>query len=257
MPAGRVSGRIALVTGAGQGIGAEIARTLAAEGAKVILVDKKDDGLKSVDDALLKEGHDCFSLRADITKKSDLERLFLKVAEKYGKLDILVNNAGTIRPALFDGMDEADWDFILNVDLKGLVFCTQSAARLMKENGYGRIVNISSMSAAGVYMPGFSSYSAAKAAVNDFTKNAARELGAWGITVNAVAPGEILTALTYQDQTKEAVEEKLKRSTDMTMVRRIGQTRDVANAVCFLSSEEASFITGVILPVDGGRIDRM
>ena len=253
----RFAGKTAVVTGGGQGIGAEIARSLVSQGASVVLVDKRSEGLEKVKNELDGEGARCITIKADITNKNDIERIFKESIIAYGQVDILVNNAGTIRPALFDDMDEEDWDFIQRVDLKGLVFCTQAAARIMKEQQYGKIVNISSMSANGVYMPGFSSYSAAKAAVDNFTQTAARELGEWNINVNAVAPGEILTDLTYKDQTEEEVEVKLKRSTEMTMVKRLGQPKDVADAVCFLASDESSFISGVVLLVDGGRIDRM
>ena len=141
--------------------------------------------------------------------------------------------------------------------MKGLFLCTQAVAPHMIKQRYGKIVNVSSMAAQGWYMPGFASYCAAKAAVNNLTKFTARELGVYGINVNAVAPGEILTALTYQNQTKEQVEKKLKDSRDMTMVKRLGEPRDVASLILFLASDESSFIAGEIIAVDGGRIDRM
>lgn len=253
----RFSGKIAVVTGGGQGIGAEIALRMAAEGAAVILANRKPAGMEKVKEDITKAGGKCLAVPTDITRKNEIDNLFKTAVDEFGRVDILVNNAGTIRPALFSDMDEEDWDFIQRVDLKGLAFCTQAAAAVMKKQKYGKIVNISSMSAAGVYMPGFASYSAAKAAVNNFTQTAARELGEWGINVNAVAPGEILTALTYQDQSEEEVKEKLERSTNMTMMKRLGSVQDVANAVCFFASEDSSFITGVVLAVDGGRIDRM
>jgi len=253
----RFTGKIAVVTGGGQGIGAEIALSLARQEASIVLANRKPEGMAKVKEEIMRLGGKCISVPTDITIKRDIDRLFEATLKEYGRLDILVNNAGTIRPALFDEMDEEDWDFIQRVDLKGLAFCTQAASAIMKKQKYGKIINISSMSALGVYMPGFASYSAAKAAVNSFTQTSARELGSWNINVNAVAPGEILTDLTYKDQTKEEVEVKLQRSTDMTMLKRLGQVADVANAVCFFASDESSFITGTVLSVDGGRIDRM
>ncbi len=253
----KFSGKVALVTGGGQGIGAAIAVSLARQGALVAIANRNEKAMDSVKNQILEFGGTCLTVKTDITKITDIQNLFNIFEKKFGKLDILVNNAGTIRPALFHEMDEEDWDFIQRVDLKGLVFCTQHAAAIMKKSKYGKIINVSSMSADGVYMPGFASYSAAKAAVNNFTKTAARELGEWNINVNAVAPGEIITALTYQDQTKDEVEKKLKRSTEMTMMKRLGSPDDVASAVCFFASDESSFITGTVLPVDGGRIDRM
>ncbi len=253
----KFSGKTAVVTGGGQGIGAEIAIELASQGASIALANRKPEGMAKVKEKIINAGGCCIAVPTDITVKKDIQNLFQKVMKEFGRVDVLVNNAGTIRPALFSEMNEEDWDFIQRVDLKGLVFCTQAAAAIMKKQKYGKIVNISSMSAAGVYMPGFASYSAAKAAVNNFTQTSARELGEWNINVNAVAPGEILTDLTYQDQTEEEVKLKLERSTNMTMLKRLGQTKDVAKAVCFFASDESSFITGTILSVDGGRIDRM
>jgi 3-oxoacyl-[acyl-carrier protein] reductase len=180
-----------------------------------------------------------------------------RALEEFGRIDILVNNAGTIHPAGFLEATEQDWDAIQNIDVKGLFLCTQAVAPHMIKQRYGKIVNVSSMAAQGWYMPGFASYCAAKAAVNNLTKFTARELGVYGINVNAVAPGEILTALTYQNQTKEQVEKKLKDSRDMTMVKRLGEPRDVASLILFLASDESSFIAGEIIAIDGGRIDRM
>ena len=193
----------------------------------------------------------------DVTVKAEIESMVQRTLATFGKVDILVNNAGTIRPVSFLETTEEDWDAIQAIDLKGLFLCTQAVAPHMIKRRFGKIINISSMAAHGWYMPGFASYCAAKAAVNNFTKYTARELGEFGINVNAVAPGEILTALTYQGQDREEAEKKLEHSRAMTMVRRIGKPCDVAFAVLFLASEESSYVAGEIIGVDGGRIDRM
>ena len=250
-------GKVALVTGAGRGIGEAIARRLAAEGAKVVLTDKLETGIAGLGAELREGGCTAMEIVADVTSVSDINRMVQSAIAEYGRIDILINNAGTIRPTEFLTMTEEDWDFIQRVDLKGLVMCTQRVAAGMVEQKYGKIVNISSMCANRVYLRGYASYAAAKAAVNNFTQYVARELGVYNINVNAVTPGEILTSLTYQDQTKEAVEKKLEKSKEMTMLKKLGSTADVANLVLFLASDAASFITAEIISVDGGRIDRL
>ena len=254
---GRLEGKVAIVTGAGRGIGAEIARTFAREGAGVVIASLIREEIDQVAEELRKAGHTALPLQTDVTVKAEIASMVQRTQEEFGRIDILVNNAGTIRPAGFLETTEADWDTIQTVDLKGLFLCTQAVAPHMIRQRYGKIVNISSMAAHGWYMPGFASYCAAKAAVNNLTTYTARELGEYGINVNAVAPGEILTALTYQGQEKEEVEKKLKHSRAMTMVKRIGEPKDVASLVLFLASDESSYITGEVISVDGGRIDRM
>ena len=230
----RFSGKTAIVTGGAQGIGAEIALSLSREGSSVVLADISKSGMSTVRSQIEKMGMSCLCVRTDVTKRDDVNTLIEQAVERFGTVDILVNNAGTILPAPFLTFSEKDWDFLQRVDLKGAVFCTQAVAPVMIRQNYGKIVNISSMSAFGVYMPGFASYSAAKTAVNNFTQTAARELGEKGINVNAVAPGEILTDLTYKDQTEQQVAEKLERSKKMTMIKRLGQPEDVAKS-CLLS----------------------
>ncbi len=254
---GRLKGKTAIVTGAGRGIGAEIARTFAREGAAVVLAARSQKEIDEVTAELRDHGVPVLPVKTDVTVKADVDALVAQAIAQFGRIDILVNNAGTIRPVKFLETSEEDWDAIQDVDLKGLFMCTQAVAPHMIRQGRGKIVNISSMAASGWYMSGFASYCAAKAAVNNFTKYTAREFGEHGINVNAVAPGEILTALTYQDQKREEVEKKLEVSRAMTMMKRIGEPRDVALAVLFLSSDESGYITGQILGVDGGRIDRM
>jgi 3-oxoacyl-[acyl-carrier protein] reductase len=254
---GRLAGKVAIVTGAGRGIGAEIARTFAKEGADIVLAEIDDANAQKVAEEVRNLGQKALTVKTDVTRKAEISEMVERTLKEFGRVDILVNNAGTIRPVGFLETTEEDWDAIQNIDLKGLFLCTQAVAPHMIKRGYGRIVNVSSMASHGWYMPGYASYCAAKAAVNNLTKYSARELGEHGVTVNAVAPGEILTSLTYKDQVKEEVEEKLILSRSMTMTKRIGETRDVALLVLFLASDESSYITGEVISVDGGRIDKM
>ena len=240
-----------------RGIGAEIARSLASEGADLVIASLIHDEVEQIAEEVRGMGRAALGVLTDVTVKSDVVRMVDRAIERYERIDVLVNNAGTIRPAGFLEASEEDWDALQAVDLKGVFLCTQAVAAHMIRQRAGKIVNISSMASFGWYMPGYASYCAAKAAVNNLTKYTARELGEFGINVNAVAPGEILTALTYQGQTKEEVDKKLASSRAMTMVKRIGEPRDVAALVLFLASDEASFITGEIVSIDGGRIDRM
>jgi len=253
----RLTGKVAIITGAGRGIGAEIARVFAKEGADVVLAARTKEEIDHVAEEVQSIGRKALSVQMDVTVKSDIVSMVQHTMEAFGKVDILVNNAGTIRIANFLEATEEDWEAIQAIDLKGVFLCTQAVAPHMISRRYGKIINITSMAANGWYMPGFASYCAAKAAVNNLTKTTARELGQYGINVNAVAPGEILTAITYLGQTEEQVEKKLRNSRDMTMIKRIGEPRDVALPVLFLSTDESSFITGEIIYVDGGRIDKM
>ena len=253
----RLSGKVAIVTGAGRGIGAEIARTFAREGAAVVIASLIREEIDQVAEEVRSRGRAVLSVQTDVTVKAEIESMVQRTQKEFGKIDILVNNAGTIRPASFLETTEEDWDAIQAIDLKGLFLCTQAVAPHMIRQRYGKIVNISSMAAHGWYMPGFASYCAAKAAVNNLTKYTARELGEYGINVNAVAPGEILPPLHIKARRGRKSKKSSTHSRAMTMVKRIGEPRDVASLVLFLVSDESSYITGEIISVDGGRIDRM
>ncbi len=176
----KLKDKVAIVTGGGRGIGEEIVRLFAKEGASVAIVDKAEEGMKKVANELRLKHGNVIEIKADVTNNSNIERAVKEIVEKFGKIDILVNNAGTIFPVDFLEISDEDWNFIQNVDLKGLVMFTKNVAPHMIKQKYGKIVNISSMAAFGVYMPGFASYSAAKSAVNSFTQYAARELGPYG-----------------------------------------------------------------------------
>ena len=249
---GRLEGRVALVTGAGRGIGRATATRFAREGARVCLADVESDGLAEAAASLVDGGMDAFATRMDVTSRTDVEDAVERTIERYGRLDILVNNAGVTRDNLSHKMTDEDWRTVLNVHLTGTFFCSRAAQRHMVEKGYGRIVNVSSTSALG--NRGQANYSAAKAGVVGLTKTLAIELGRYGITANAVAPGFIETEMTRETAARlgldfeEFVEEMVKE----IPVGRGGWPEDVAAAILYLASEEAAFVSGHVLYVAGG-----
>ena len=247
-----LSGKYALVTGGSRGIGRGIALTLASQGANVatncITNLEKCDFIAG---EVVKMGREAFSLQADVSKSDQVAAMFEKIRQKWGRLDILVNNAGIIEYADFEGMTEEQWDRVLDVNLKGQFLCAKEAVRLMKPNNWGRIINIASISSGGVGI-GFSKishYTASKGGVVALTENMALELGKYGINVNAVAPGAIETDMSAQSMASEDV---LKAMLSRIPKARIGKPEDVGAAVAFLASNEADYITGTVLYVDGG-----
>ncbi|MGB3680913.1 MAG: SDR family NAD(P)-dependent oxidoreductase [Rubrobacteraceae bacterium] len=249
---GRLEGRVALVTGASRGIGRATARRLAAEGARVCLADLDVDDASSAASEFVGEGMDAFAARMDVTRRTEVEAVVQTVVERYGKLDILVNNAGVTRDDLIYKMKDEDWSMVLNVHLNGAFLCSQAAQKHMVENGYGRIVNVSSTSALG--NRGQANYSAAKAGLQGFTKTLALELGRYGVTVNSVAPGFIQTEMTRATAERMGIdwEEFVVARSKEIPVGRGGKPGDVASAILYFASEEASFVSGQVLYVAGG-----
>ena len=245
----RLANKVAVVTGGSRGIGRGIALKLAAEGARVVVNYRSNAAAAEEVVALIKkQGGEAIAVQADVSLVSDAQNLIKTATKTYGRLDILVNNAGTTRDMLIMLMKEADWDLVLNTNLKSAFNCCKSAARIMMKQRYGRIVNITSVSGlAG--QAGQTNYSASKAGLVGFTKALAKELGPRKITVNAVAPGFVYTDLTAD------LDERLRDlALEMTPLGRFGTSEDMANAVAFLASDEASFITGQIISVDGGLV---
>lgn len=237
------SGKTVVVTGSARGIGLAIAEEFLKRKANVVICDIDQAAI----DTVVKElGGNTAGFKADVTRADDVVTLFDKAVEKYGRVDVVVNNAGITRDALMIRMDEKDWDLVLDINLKGAFLVTKTASRVMMKQRYGRIVNISSV--VGLTgNAGQSNYSASKAGLIGLTKSSARELAPRGITVNAVAPGYIDTEMTRSlpDAAKEAF-------LSQVQVKRMGLPSDVAAAVVFLASEEASYITGQVIAVDGG-----
>ncbi|CAN5651204.1 3-oxoacyl-ACP reductase FabG [soil metagenome] len=249
---GRLEGRVALVTGASRGIGRATAWRLATEGARVCLADLDVEGSSTAAAEFVDEGMDAFAVQLDVTWRSEVEAVVGKVVDRYGKLDILVNNAGVTRDDLIYKMKDEDWSTVLNVHLTGAYLCSQAAQKHMVQNGYGRIVNVSSTSALG--NRGQANYSAAKAGLQGFTKTLALELGRYGVTVNSVAPGFIETEMTRATAERMGVdwEEFVTAREKEIPVGRGGKPEDVAAAILYFASKESSFVSGQVLYVAGG-----
>jgi 3-oxoacyl-[acyl-carrier protein] reductase len=243
-----IEGRAAIVTGGGSGIGAEVVRLLAEEGAHVAIVDL--DGAKAVAkaNAMSATGCSAIAVQADVTNAASVEEMITQVTHHFGALHILVNNAGFTRDARITAMTEEAWDAVIDVTLKGAFLCAKAAMPHLKKHGHGRIINISSRAHLG--NPGQTNYSSAKAGLIGFTRALALEGGLSFITVNAVAPGLIDTEMVRALFNYEKVREKAEKGTP---IPRIGTASDVANAVVFLSSDKASYITGEVVHVTGGR----
>ncbi len=239
-----LSSKVAIITGGARGIGREIALRLAEAGATAVVSDVAD--AEPVAEEIKKMGRQSLAVAADVTSASDVAGMVEKVIAEYGRIDILVNNAGIARDQLLMRMSEEDWEAVLNVNLKSVFLCTRGVLRQMVKQRWGRIVSISSIVGI-VGNPGQANYSSSKAGMIGFTKTIAREVGSRGITVNAIAPGFIVSKMTDQ-LSEEQKSEMLKR----IPLGFLGTPRDVAEAVAFLASEEARYITGQVLGVDGG-----
>ncbi|MCF6215604.1 MAG: 3-oxoacyl-ACP reductase FabG [Emcibacter sp.] len=235
--------KVAIITGAGQGIGAAISRRLAQEGAKVVLVDINADCLKDIAHELDTE---TLTISADISKKNHVLNMVEQTKNTFGRVDILVNNAGIIRDGFLSRLSEDDWDKVMDVNLKGPFLCCQAVFDTMKAQNSGKIVNIVSRSWLGNI--GQANYSASKGGLVSLTRTLALELARFQINVNAVAPGLIETPMT-----KNMPEEALARLLRMQPTGKMGSVDDIAAAVAFLSSGDGAFINGQILHVDGGK----
>jgi 3-oxoacyl-[acyl-carrier protein] reductase len=247
-----VQGRVALVTGGAQGIGAAVAKRLAAGGASVGVLDLQEQAAQAVADEITAAGGKAIGLGADVSKRDQVEAAVARVAGEFGGLHILVNNAGVIRDNLLFKMTDDDWTMVMEVHLRGAFLCSQAAQKHMGEAQYGRIISMSSTSATG--NRGQANYSTAKMGLQGFTKTLAIELGPRGITANAIAPGFIETAMTKAtaERVGTTIEAMREGVASTVPVRRGGLPEDIANAVAFFAAEESGYVTGQVLYVDGG-----
>jgi 3-oxoacyl-[acyl-carrier protein] reductase len=240
----RLKDRVALVIGAARGIGAAIAERFVEEGATVVIADR-DEAAGTAMAARL----GCTFLSADIASKPDAERAVAAPVQRHGRLDILVQNAGIYPWTMIENIEPEEWDHVLAVNLRGTYLAARAALAPMRAAGSGRMIFTSSITGPRVTSPGHGHYSASKAGINGFIKAAALEFAGFGITVNGVEPGNILTEAVTAARSPAF----LKAMQDMVPLGRLGTPRDVANAVLFLASEEASYITGTTILVDGGQ----
>lgn len=240
--------RVVVITGGSKGIGRAVANRFAEENARLILVHYDADDSASLETLkqLSEKGVEAVSYRVDVSSFKAVEELFSEIYAKFEKIDVLVNNAGITRDALFMRMTEEAWDTVLNINLKSVFNCTQSVIRAMVKQRQGRIVNVSSV-VGQIGNPGQANYSASKAGVMAFTKTIAKEVAPRGITVNAVAPGFILTEMTdiLPDKVKNYFMQQIPFG-------RMGKPEEVADAIYWLCSEQSSYITGQIIHVNGG-----
>jgi NAD(P)-dependent dehydrogenase (short-subunit alcohol dehydrogenase family) len=241
----RLRDKIALVTGAAGGIGAATARRFAREGAAVAINDAKPEGLEAVAGEIRAAGAKALVLPGDVTKKADCERIVQEVSRTFGRLDILINNAGINRDAMAAKMTEEQWDAVLSVNLKGTFLCAQAALPGMRERAWGRVVNTSSIGSLGNI--GQANYAASKAGVIGLTKTLALEYAKYGVTVNAVAPGPVMTAMLAG--VPDAIRERI---VAQVPVGRIASPDEIAGVHVFLASDDAAFITGQVIFADGG-----
>ena len=246
-----LEGKIALVTGAGRagkGIGRSIALRLAKEGAKIAIADFVPDAADSVAKEVIDAGGEALAVYGSVSKPEDADKMVEATVDRFGRIDILVNNAGITRDNIIARMSEQEWDMVLDTNLKGVFVCTKAVSKLMIRQRGGKIVNMASVMGM-MGNAGQANYSASKGGVIALTKTTAKELGSRGVNVNAVAPGFIQTVMT-----EEMPEDAKAGIAQQIPLRRLGTPEDVAEVVLFLCSEASSYVTGQVIPVDGGMV---
>jgi len=250
----KLSNRVALVTGSSRGIGRATALAFAREGADVVVnYHSRSDKAEEVASQIRQIGRKAIAIKADVADRDAVDSMVKTAIAEFGKIDILMNNAGAIRRAEFLDTSPEDWDIQIRTNLSGTFNCTQAVAKYMVKRRYGKIINISSIMGLGLNITRLVGYAVSKAAIINLTKMVALELGKWGINVNCIAPGVILTEFTYESRTEEEVQAHIKRQKENSVLGLIGKPEDIANTAVFLASDESAYITGQVIVVDGGN----
>lgn len=244
-----IQGKTVLITGASKGIGRGIAKVFAKQGANTVIVARHLDAAQGVADELKAAGYEAMGVAADVADKASLQAAVQTAVEAYGGLDILCANAGIFPSASLEEMTEEDWDTVMNTNLKGTLFSVQTCLPELKKSAAGRVVITSSITGPITGFPGWSHYGASKAGQLGFIRTAAIELAKYGITVNAVMPGNILT-----EGLEDMGDDYLKQMASSIPLKRLGSVEDIANAMLYFASEEAGYVTGQTIVVDGGQV---
>ncbi len=255
---GKLDKKVAIITGGGTGIGRTISLTFANEGAKVVVGSRNIANLAEVVKEIKLLRRQSLAIATDVGVKQQVENMVDQTMHEFGRIDILVNNAGILRATGIMDTSEEVWDEVMDINLKGVFLCTQAVAKYMIKQQDGKIINIASISGRGGGLDDGPSYCTSKAGVIQLTQNAAFELGPYGINVNCIAPGLIITPMVYGGgRTREEVQAYLEGRKSATVLGRLGEPEDIAKVALFLASEDSSFISGQTIPVDGGRTNRM
>jgi len=247
---GKLKGKVAIITGAGQGMGESVAKLFAKEGAKVVVNDINENKAKMVAEEIRSEAKEALAIRADVTNRREVSRLVEKTVEEFGTVHILINNAGILRSSKIEAISEEEWDLVLNINLKGTFLCSKAVLPIMKKNRYGRIVNFSSSAGRSVSTLGGIHYTAAKAGILGLTRQMAKEVAAFNINVNSVCPGLIDTEMVRDN----CPPERLRHYEESFPIPRLGRPEEVARLVLFLVSDSSSYITGASLDINGGDL---
>ena len=242
--------KVAIVTGAGQGMGKAVAERLAQGGSKIVVFDINSDQAEAAISSLNEYSSESMVVTGDVTKKDDVEKAVKDTVDRFGQVDILINNAGVLRPTAVIDIDEKEWDWVVAVNLKGTFLFSQAVLKIMRKNNWGRIVNFSSTAGKNISTVGGAHYTSAKAAILGFPRHLAKEEAGHGITVNSVCPGLIDTEMVRN--TIDPV--KTQKYADSFPISRLGEPEEVAELVAFLCSNRAAYITGASLDINGGDL---